>query len=133
MKHILEYLKTKKLETKPDDVEDRDVKYKDEKKANDPDTWDVGDILCGTFGSTMSLPRWFKVVKRTNKQFTCIRLKGKIVSGKMNGQWKEIATEEKYDDKEYKGRVTKWGSLRIDDTLMHLWDGKTPLYCDDQD
>lgn len=120
MKSILEYLSKSTVEQK-------------EKNPDDPTTWSFGDIICGTAGWSMCLPRWFKIIKKTAKQFTCRRLKGKIVSGHHNGQWTEIPSNEYYDEKEYKGRITKWGGLRIDDTLMHLWDGKTPLHGDDMD
>lgn len=123
---ITEYLNVKDIK--------KDVPIeKQEKKSDDPSTWEVGDIICGTAGYSMVLPRWFKIIKRTNKQFTCVRLKGKVVSGHKNGQWQEIPTDEEYDNEEYKGRINKWGRLKIDDTSMHLWDGKTPLHGDDQD
>ena len=127
LQYINEFLSTK---TDKDPEEIRKEKVKSE---NDPNTWEVGDILCGTFGATMTLPRWFKIIKRTNKQFTCIRLKGQITSGHRNGQWREIATDEPYSDVEFKGHINKWGSLRIDDVLVHLWDGKKELYGDDMD
>lgn len=126
---IDEYLSTKNIDKDPDEIRNSKIK----KEADNPDTWEVGDIICGTAGATMYLPRWFKIIKRTNKQFTCIRLKGKIVSGHRNGQWEEVPTDEEYDNKEYKGRINKWGRLKIDDTSMYLWDGKTPLYGDDMD
>ena len=109
------------------------IKIKDREKTNDdPTTWEVGDIICGTAGATMSLPRFFKIIKKTNLKFTCIRLKGKLVSGSHNGQWQEVASEEQYDNREYTGVANKFGSLKIDDTYMSLWNGK-PLYGDDQD
>lgn len=98
----------------------------------DPDTWDVGDILAGTAGWSMNLPRFYKITKRTSKQFTCVRLKGKIVSGHKNGQWTEVATDEVIPGEEYKARITKYGALKIDDTYVRLWDGK-PLHGDDMD
>lgn len=103
-----------------------------EKNPSDPETWDVGDILAGTAGYSMCLPRFYKVVKKTAKQFTVVRLKGEIISGSRNGQWREIATDEPYGDEEYKARITKYGSLKIDGTSVHLWDGQ-PLYGDDMD
>ena len=103
-----------------------------ERKNDDPETFEVGDILAGTFGYSMTIPRFFKIIKRTAKQFTCIRLKGKIVSGHKNGQWEEIPTDEPYDDKQYVGRINKWGLLKIDDVYVKIWNGK-PLQGDDQD
>lgn len=103
-----------------------------ERKNDDPETFEIGDILAGSFCGTMTLPRFFKIIKRTAKQFTCIRLKGKIVSGHKNGQWEEVPTDEPYSDKEYTGRIRKWGGLKIDDVSVRIWDGK-PLHGDDQD
>lgn len=127
LQYINEFLSTE-TEKDPEEIRKNTVK-----KEDDPNTWEVGDILYGIFGATMTLPRWYKIIKRTNKQFTCIRLKGKTTSGHKNGQWTEIATDEPHDDTEYTGRITKWGGLRIDDVLMHLWDGKKELHGDDQD
>ena len=103
-----------------------------ERKNDDPDTFEIGDILAGTAGYTMTLPRFYKIIKRTNKQFTCVRLKGKIVSGHRNGQWEEIPTDEYYNDTEYTCRINKWGSIKIDGHTVTVWNGK-PLYGDDMD
>jgi len=118
-----EYLDTKNLKMDPKNIE---------VNPEDPNTWQIGDILAGSYGYSMVLPRFFKVIKKSAKQFTCIRLKGKIVSGHRNGQWQEIATDEPYDEKEYKGRINKWGRLKIDDISVQLWNGK-PLHGDDLD
>lgn len=103
-----------------------------EKNNKDPETWEIGDVLAGTFGYSMTLPRFFKIIKRTAKQFTCIRLKGKIVSGHRNGQWEEVPTDEPYDNTQYTGRINKWGYVKIDDIAVKIWDGE-PLYGDDMD
>ena len=98
-----------------------------------PENWEVGDIICGTIGWNMCLPRWYKIIKRTNKKFTCIRVAGKIVSGHYNGQWEEVPTDEQYEKNEFTGMINKHGSVKIDGTYVHLWDGKTPLHGDDMD
>lgn len=103
-----------------------------DKSVDDPDTWEIGDILAGTAGYSMTLPRFFKIIKKTYKQFTCVRLRGKIVSGHRNGQWEEVATDEQYGDEQYVARIGKRGSLKIDNTYVRLWDGE-PLYGDDMD
>lgn len=108
------------------------LKLKRNKSKDDPTTWEVGDILAGTFGYSMTLPRFFKITRKSASQFTCIRLKGKIVSGHRNGQWEEIASDEPYDDKEYKARITKRNTLHIDNVYVKLWDGEA-LYGDDMD
>ena len=104
------------------------------KDPEDPDTWDVGDILAGTYGYSMTLPRFFKIVKRTPSQFTLVRLRGKIVSGHRNGQWEEVATDEEYGGKPVICRLRKGrSSLKVDNYVyVKLWDGK-PLYGDDMD
>ena len=124
MKSILEYLLSK---TKGNNDEEYD--------RTKPEFWEVGDILCGTAGWSMCLPRWYKIVKRTAKKITCIRLEGKIVSGHKNGQWEEMPTDNqsRYDTKEFNGMITERGTVKIDDVYVHLWDGKTPLQGDDMD
>lgn len=104
-----------------------------EERSNDnPNTFEIGDILAGTAGYSMTLPRFYKIIKRTAKQFTCIRLEGKIVSGHKNGQWEEVPSDQRYDDKFYTCRINKWGSIRIDGHTVRVWDG-TPLMGDDMD
>ena len=103
-----------------------------EKKYDDPTTWEVGDILLCIYGYSMTLPYFFKITKINGKQFTCIRLKGKIVSGSRNGQWKEIATDEPYDGKEIKCRINKYGTIKIENKYATLWDGN-PVFGDDMD
>ena len=123
MIRINEYLSTKI----------KDAKYL-EKDPNDPSTWEVGDILSGTFGYSMILPRFYKIIKRTAKSFTVVRLEGKIVSGHRNGQWEEIATDDLYDENEppITARINKHGTVHVKDVYVTLWDGK-PIYGDDMD
>lgn len=123
------------LKNGADGMFDGCTKMQREKNAEDATTWEVGDILAGSSGYNMVLPRFYKITKKTASQFTCIRLAGKIVDGSRNGQWHEIATDEPYEydhGKEYKCRINKWGRVRVDDVLVSLWNGK-PLYGDDMD
>ena len=108
--------------------------YTTDKK--DPNNWEVGDVLYGTAGFTMTLPRFYKIVKKTNKTFTVRRLEGKIVSGHHNGQWQEVATDKFYDGaKDETCRVNKWGYVRLGGKYgfsLSYYDGH-PVYGDDMD
>ena len=102
-------------------------------KLDDPSQWEVGDILAGTFGYTISCPVFYKIIKRTAKQFTVARIPGKIISGHRNGQWKEIADEKAIPEKEtINARINKNGNVIVDGVYVRLWDG-TPLQGDDMD
>ena len=127
MKSILEYLSTKAKNLKPYNSEESD--------PDDPMTWKTDDILCGSWSYTMTLPRWYRIVKRTDKMFTLQRLEGKLVSGHHNGQWEEIASDETYyNEKPIRVKLNKRGYLVVDGRIiLRLWDGKTPLQGDDMD
>ena len=122
MKTILEYLKQRNTQ-----------EYN--ANPNDPENWSVGDVLCGDIGWTMSLPVFYKILKRSAKGFTIVRLKGRIVSGARNGQWTEVATDELYGEKEENVRINKFGSVRVGGKYgasLSKWNGQ-PLYGDDMD
>lgn len=97
-----------------------------EKDINDLDTLEVGDIVCGTYGHIVSLPRFYKITKRKYNDFSVIRLKGKVIEGERNKErWKEIATDEIFSDKELKGKLKKDGELIINgDVSVKFYDGK---------
>lgn len=123
MKNITNYL----LEVLKINKDTKDI------KADDPSQWEVGDILAGTFGYSMTIPIFYKIIKRTAKQFTVARIPGKIVSGHRNGQWEEIADEKATPSKETKtARINKRGNVIVDTVYVRLWDG-SPLYGDDMD
>lgn len=129
MKHITQYILEKfKIS-------------KDTKLSSDPDdisTWKEGDILYGTFGYSMTIPVFYKVIKRTNLQFTVVKLSKKIVSGHRNGDFYEVPDDTKLEKDlkgtQYRGRIRKKGKniLKIDDVYCHLWDGE-PVYGNDLD
>lgn len=128
MKNFNEYINEKL-------VIGKGIIHKDQPKKdlNDPSFWKIGDILAGTAGYSMILPRFYKIIKRTAKSFTVQRMEGKIVSGHRNGQWEEVADENApLSGKLLTGRIRKYGGVVIDDVHVHLWDGK-PLYGDDMD
>lgn len=107
------------------------------RETNDPTTWQIGDILCGTWGYSMTLPEWYQIVKKTPKGFGVVELSSKIIKGSRNGQWEEIPDESKRE-KDLQGkvincRIKKYGGLKIENTWVHLWDGETPLHGDDMD
>ena len=111
----------------------KDTQKQVDKKADDPSTWDVGDILAGTAGYSMQLPRFYKITKITPKMVTAVRIHGKIVSGHRNGQWEEVADENsKPIGEPCRGKVRPSGSVKLDGTYLHLWNGK-PLSGDDMD
>ena len=112
----------------------KDTNFKGADKE-DPSSWEVGDIVCGTAGYSMSLPRFYKITRMTPKGIVVKKMSGKIISGHRNGQWEEVADETKPLGDEYKGRIIHKGNykyVRIDGQSVHLWDGK-PLYGDDMD
>lgn len=124
-KFILEKLKINKdMEVGPD------------KKADDPDTWEVGDILFGTWGYNMTLPAFFKVIKKTAKQFTVVKLSKKLASGHYNGSFEEIPDDSKLESDlkklPIKARINKRNNLVIDGVYVRLWDGK-PVWGNDMD
>ena len=129
MKKFNTYLLEKLIINKDSQKSD---KWNKEKDWYDPTDWNVDDILCGTAGYSMVLPRFYKIIKKTAKSFKVVRIPGKIVSGHRNGQWEEVADLNGKPGEEFTGRINKHGHVRIDDILVHLWDGK-PLNGDDMD
>lgn len=113
---------------------------KDTKSTEDIDPWDasqfeINDIVCCTAGYSMSLPRFYKITRKTPKGIVVKRMTGKIVSGHRNGQWQEIADENAPLGDEYKGRIVQRGEharVKIDGHIVHLWNGE-PLHGDDMD
>ena len=104
----------------------------------DPSTWDVSDILAGTFGYSMTLPVFYEVVKRTPSQFTLVKLSKKVVSGHHNGSFEEIPDESKraqdLKGNQIRARLSKNTShyLKVDSAYVRLWDGK-PVWGNDLD
>lgn len=103
------------------------------KDPDNPDTWTIGDILCGTFSYSMTLPYFYLIKKRTAKSFTLVELKQKLVSGHYNGQY-EVVPKEPYeeDGKEVTARINKFGDIKVGRVRLSLWTGK-PLHGDDMD
>ena len=117
------------------------INSKSVSKESDPDnpkTWDVGDILGGTYGWSMTLPIFYEIVKRTTSQFTLVKLSKKVVSGHHNGSFEEIPDESKREQdlkgKQIRARLSKnlTHSLKVDGHYVSLWDGK-PIWGNDLD
>lgn len=101
-----------------------------------PNTWGEGDVLSGQYGYNMTIPVFYKVIKKTARQFTVVKLSKKLVSGHYNGSFKEIPDDKKLEQDlkgtQYRARINKHNNLVINDVYVHLWDGK-PVYGDDMD
>lgn len=125
MKHIKQFIFEKlKLnnQSKLNNTSDEDL--------TDNTKWKVGDILCGVWSYSMTIPYFYKILKRTAKSFTIIELKTKIVSGHFNGQY-EVMPEYPYkvdnDEKPITARIKKDGYVYANKVHLNKWDGKTPL------
>lgn len=113
---------------------DTDVKDRD---PEDPSTWEEGDILSGTSGYSMTIPYFFKIIKKTPSGFSSVKLSKKLDSGHYNGSFTEVPDDSKLE-KDLKGKVyrtivrkgKKW--CKVDDVFVHLWNGK-PVHGDDMD
>jgi hypothetical protein len=103
---------------------------------------EVGDIMCGTWGYSMTLPQWYKVVKRTNKTVWIVELNETIVSGRRNGYWESMPSDVTHIDyhtgkeillrrkvKECNGECVEAQYGRH----VWVWDGKSSLSCNDMD
>ena len=100
------------------------------KDPGDPSTWQVGDILCGVWSYSMTIPYFYKILKRTSKSFTLAELDKKLSSGHYNGMYEEIPDEKKIVGKPQNVRINKWGSVKVGRVSLSLWDGKPVSGCD---
>ena len=107
------------------------------KKADDPNTWTVGDTLYGVFHYSMTLPYFYKVIKKTAKTFTLVELTAKLASGHYNGYFSEVPDDSKLE-KDLKGeqiraRINKYNNLVVGKSskiYLKLWDGEPVEGCD---
>ncbi len=102
---------------------------------DDPTYWEVGDIVCGTWSYSMTIPYFFKILKRTEKSFTIVELPKKLVSGHYNSyHFEEIPDETKQPTKKPQNVRIKRGlnAVYVDRIHLRKWDGK-PLSGDDMD
>ena len=103
----------------------------------DPSGWTVGSILTGTVGYNMVIPKFFEIIKKTPKGFTCVELSKKLAGGHYNGQFSEVPDESKHDEdlkgKKFQGRIKPNSKyVRVNNVLVHLWNGE-PVDGDDMD
>ena len=104
-----------------------------EEDLSDPTGWKEGDILSGTFGYNMTIPIFYKIIKRTAKSFTLQKLAKKLVSGHYNGSFEEIPDENKEaKSKPINARINKYNHVMADRVFLHKWDGK-PVWGNDMD
>lgn len=111
----------------------KDIKSKVD--LDDPSGWQVGDILVGQCGYSMTIVDFYEIVSITasHKTFVLKHVKDKIVSG--NGmQGTSVPDEGHYEDngKEIKVRVNKNNRVKTDNTYLSLWSGE-PVYFDHMD
>lgn len=108
------------------------------KKTDDPNTWTVGDTLYGVYSYSMTLPYFYKIVKKSGKTFTLVELSAKLASGHYNGNFSEVPDDSKLE-KDLKGeqirtRINKFNRLAVrhysSKINLHLWDGKPVEGCD---
>lgn len=107
------------------------------KKPDDPNTWTVGDTLYGVSHYSMTLPYFYKVIKKTAKTFTLVELTAKLASGHYNGYFSEVPDDSKLE-KDLKGeqirvRINKYNNLVVGKSskiYLRLWDGEPVEGCD---
>ena len=107
------------------------------KKAYDPNTWTVGDTLYGVSHYSMTLPYFYKVIKKTAKTFTLVELTAKLASGHYNGYFSEVPDDSKLE-KDLKGeqiraRINKYNNLVVGKSskiYLKLWNGEPVEGCD---
>jgi hypothetical protein len=93
----------------------------------------VGDVILSVFRYSMTIPMFFKVIKRTAKTCTMVELNKKVVQN-LDGygqRTREIPSEEPDGrEKTYKIFSGARGEyVKVDGKISYVWDGK-PAYAD---
>ena len=113
----------------------KDIKSKP-KNSDDPTTWDVNDILCGTWGYNMTIPEFYKIVKKTPSGFSLINLTKKLVGGHYNGNYEVVPDDSKLaqdmKQKPKSCRIRHGKYVKCDNCYLHLWNGE-PVSGNDMD
>ena len=94
------------------------------KIPDDPSCWEVGDIIC-FYGFHIE---FYKIIKRTKKQFDFHNIPVKMISGYFNSaKYECIPDIDKESEEITKGKITKDNLLMIDSRSRYaeLWDGNT--------
>lgn len=109
------------------------------KKARDPEdpsTWQVNDVLSGTWGYNMTIPEFYKIVKKTPAGFSLIHLTKKLVGGHYNGSFEEAPDDSKLTQdmkqKPKSCRIRRGKYVKCDNCYLHLWNGE-PVWGNDMD
>ena len=117
-------------------VINKSSKAKKDKIADDPSTWEVGDILSGTWGYNTTIPEFYKIVKKTPAGFSLIHLSKKLADGHYNGSFQEepdnnkLEQDMKQKPKSCRIRKGKW--VKCDNCYLRLWNGE-PVWGNDMD
>lgn len=106
------------------------------KNPEDPSTWEVNDILSGTWGYNMIIPEFYKIVKKTPAGFSLIQLSKKLADGHYNGRFAEVPDDSKLESdmkqKPKSCRIRRGKYIKCDNCYLHLWNGE-PVWGDDMD
>lgn len=106
------------------------------KNPEDPSTWEVNDILSGTWGYNMIIPDFYKIVKKTPAGFSLIQLSKKLADGHYNGRFAEVPDDSKLESdmkqKPKSCRIRRGKYIKCDNCYLHLWNGE-PVWGDDMD
>lgn len=116
MQNIIKYL-TEKLKINKDTKINSKIK-------DDPSCWEIDDIIC-FYGFHIE---FYKIIKRTAKQFELHNIPVKLISGYFNSAKYECIPDINKESKEItKGKITKDNLLMIDGRKKYaeLWDGNT--------
>lgn len=98
-------------------------------------TINIGDVMVTDFGATMTLPTFYKVVKRTPQSIKMVRLEAQIVDG--DGFTGHTIPTETKNDEGYKGTLTarikggaehEYGWLAKERLYFTKWEGKPEYY-----
>lgn len=90
----------------------------------DPDGWEVGDIITATFHYSMTLVDFYEITKSTGKSFRMKKLEQKITRGNgQEGYCQPIPGKYSKDKEEVLVRVNKWNRVKIKDYYCSKWEG----------
>ena len=113
-----------------------DSTSKKAREPEDPSTWQVNDVLSGTWGYNMTIPEFYKIVKKTPAGFSLILLTKKLVGVHYNGSFEEAPDDSKLTQdmkqKPKSCRIRRGKYVKCDNCYLHLWNGE-PVWGNDMD